>query len=184
MLGDELVCCSWDGRRRLDGGTWINTLHQVSCHISHFCKDTQQLASTKKCTMQRLTGLLVKCTKRFVVFIDNDAPFIHKHYPLKVMAREIDGGQFPGMSRYDDWPMRGLYEGLGGYLDSASIASVLAWEVVGRTNGTHCCFVIITSQLQFRSLNGFIQSNEQHRRASFLKQKLRGHEKMPQGWWC
>jgi len=83
---------------------------------------------TKKCTMQRPTGLLVKCTKRFVVFIDNDAPFIHEHYPLKAIAREIDGGQFPGMSRYDDWPTRGLYEGLGGYLDSASIASVSAWE--------------------------------------------------------
>ena len=90
-----------EGGERSMEKTFINILHQMAWYVSHSCKDTQQLASTilKRCSMQQPTGFLVKCTKRFVVLIDNNAPFVHDLCLLKVIAREIDRGQFPGVSR-------------------------------------------------------------------------------------
>src|SRR5258706_5847426 len=49
-----------EGRERSMEKTFFNILHQMAWHISHFRKDTQRLASTKRCSMQPPTGFLIK----------------------------------------------------------------------------------------------------------------------------
>ena len=81
--------------------TFIKTLHQMVWCLSHFCKDRQQLSSTKKVVdATAYRSILVSSgTKWVVVFINNNGPVAHGFYLLTFIDTDIDGGQCPGVSR-------------------------------------------------------------------------------------